>query len=113
MRKNAQQNDSAQNPSVSYEENRGNNQNTFPNGAKVAIDYTKGQINISQVLADFRSTILAINAPEDVRDEVSVYLGLVEKESLKENPSKEIIIGNLFIFPLTYKNFFYIMCYAS
>ena len=46
--------------------------NTFPNGTKVAIDYSKGQINISQVLTDFRSTILAINAPDDVRDEVNV-----------------------------------------
>lgn len=71
------------------------NQNTFPNGTKVAVDYTKGQINISQVLTDFRSTILAINAPDDVKDEVSVYLGLVEKESKKENPSREIIITNL------------------
>ena len=72
-----------------------NNQNTFPNGTKVAIDYTKGQINISQVLTDFRSTIVAINAPEDVKDEVNLYLGLVEKESKKENPSKEIILANL------------------
>ena len=69
--------------------------NTFPNGTKVAIDYTKGQINISQVLTDFRSTIVAINAPDDVKEEVSVYLSLVEKESHKENPSREIIIGNL------------------
>ena len=71
------------------------NQNTFPNGTKVAIDYTKGQINISQVLTDFRSTIVAINAPDDVRDEVNLYLSLVEKESLKENPSREIIVSNL------------------
>ncbi len=69
--------------------------NTFPNGAKVAIDYTKGQINISQVLMDFRNTILAINAPDDVRQEVSIYLDLVDKEAHKENPSKEIIIANL------------------
>lgn len=69
--------------------------NTFPNGAKVAIDYSKGQINISQVLTDFRSTILAINAPDNVKEEVSVYLNLVEKESQKENPSREIILGNL------------------
>ncbi len=70
-------------------------QDTFPNGAKVSIDYTRGQINISQVLMDFRNTILAINAPDDVREEVSVYLNLVEKESLKENPSKDIIVANL------------------
>ena len=72
------------NPQIS--DNKENQtQNTFPNGTKVAIDYTKGQINISQVLADFRSTIIAINAPDDVADEVSQYLNLVEKESLKEN----------------------------
>lgn len=82
------------NPQIS--DNKENQtQNTFPNGTKVAIDYTKGQINISQVLADFRSTIIAINAPDDVADEVSQYLNLVEKESLKENPSKEIVVSNL------------------
>lgn len=75
--------------------NKQEQNDTFPNGAKVAIDYSKGQINISQVLADFRSTIIAINAPDDVRDEVSLYLNLVEKESLKESPSKEIILSNL------------------
>ena len=71
------------------------NHNTFPNGTKVAIDYSKGQINISQVLTDFRSTIVAINAPDDVKEEVSIYLNLVEKESYKENPSKDIIVSNL------------------
>jgi len=70
-------------------------QDTFPNGTKVAIDYSRGQINISQVLTDFRSTILAINAPDDVRDEVYLYLNLVEKESKKESPSKDIILSNL------------------
>ena len=69
--------------------------NTFPNGEKVSIDYTKGQINISQVVSDFKNTIVAINAPEDVSDEVNLYLTLVEKESLKENPSREIILSNL------------------
>ena len=72
-----------------------NNQNTFPNGNKVSIDYTKGQINISQVVNDFKNTIVAINAPKDVADEVYLYLGLVERESLKEVPSKEIILSNL------------------
>ena len=86
---------SGNNAQSSVDNNQQNQNNTFPNGTKVAIDYTKGQINISQVLTDFRSTILAINAPDDVRDEVYTYLNLVEKESLKENPSREIIIGNL------------------
>ncbi len=76
-------------------QNKNNNSNTFPNGTKVAIDYTKGQINISQVVTDFKSTIIAINAPENVSEEVNLYLGLVEKESLKDNPSKDIILSNL------------------
>lgn len=80
---------------VSNNDNQNKNQNTFPNGTKVAIDYTKGQINISQVLTDFRSTILAINAPQDVSEEVNTYLNLVDKESKKENPSREIILANL------------------
>jgi len=91
-RKNADSSSSAQSPISSNEQK---NQDTFPNGQKVAIDYTKGQINISQVLTDFRSTILAINAPDDVRDEVNIYLNLVEKESKKETPSREIIVANL------------------
>lgn len=86
-------NSSAQN--ATQNQAQGQNSNTFPNGTKVAIDYSKGQINISQVLTDFRSTIIAINAPEDVKDEVSMYLNLVDKESKKENPSKEIIVANL------------------
>ncbi len=85
----------AENPDTSVVSEESKKQNTFPNGAKVAIDYTKGQINISQVLMDFRNTILAINAPDDVRQEVSDYLNLVEKESHKENPSRDIIIANL------------------
>ena len=85
-----------QQPSNAHVSSENNQQsNTFPNGTKVAIDYNKGQINISQVLTDFRSTIVAINAPEDVKEEVGLYLGLVEKESLKENPSRDIILGNL------------------
>ncbi len=67
----------------------------FPNGAKVAIDYSKNKINISQVLTDFRSTVLAINAPKDISDEVFAYLTLVEKESLKQKPSREIVLSNL------------------
>ena len=90
-RKASDKNSAAQNS----KDNQPQHQDSFPNGTKVAIDYTKGQINISQVLTDFRSTIVAINAPSDIQDEVSIYLNLVEKESHKENPSRDIIISNL------------------
>ena len=91
-RKNADSNSPAKN---TLDEESSNNQNTFPNGTKVSIDYTKGQINISQVLTDFRNTIIAINAPQEVSEEVNLYLSLVEKESKKETPSREIIVANL------------------
>ena len=70
-------------------------QRRFPNGNKVAIDYTKNRVNISQVLQDFRSTIAAINSPEEVVEEVESYLNLVGKETLKADPSKEIVLSNL------------------
>lgn len=79
---------------VSYE-NGSNGNRHFPNGAKVAIDYTKNTINISQIVTDFKSTILAINAPDDISQEVGSYLSLVEKESQKANPSRDIIVSNL------------------
>ena len=44
---------------------------------------------------DFRNTIAAINTPDDIKEEVDVYLGLVEKEANKQTPSREIILGNL------------------
>lgn len=68
---------------------------TFPNGTKTSIDYTKGQINISQVITDFKNTIIAISAPNEVKDEVYLYLNLVDRESKKENPSRDIILANL------------------
>lgn len=67
----------------------------FPNGTKVAIDYSKNKINISQVITDFRSTVLAINAPKEISDEVNAYLSLVEKESFKTSPSRDIVVSNL------------------
>ncbi len=70
-------------------------QRQFPNGNKVQIDYTKNKVNIAQVIEDFKSTIAAINAPEDISSEVNSYLGLVERESKKQNPSRDIILSNL------------------
>ena len=61
-----------------------NDNRKFPNGNDVAIDYTKNQINIAQVLQDFRSTISAINSPDVVKEEVELYLQLVSKETKKE-----------------------------
>lgn len=78
---------------LSLDENRG--ERRFPNGSKVQVDYTQNKINIAQILEDFKSTIAAINAPKEVSDEVNLYLGLVEGESKKEAPSRDIILSNL------------------
>ena len=67
----------------------------FPNGQKTAIDYTKKQIHIEQVLTDFRNTANAIGTPDDIKSEVEAYLTLVQKQADKENPNTQIIQANL------------------
>lgn len=67
----------------------------FPNGEKSAIDYTKKQINIAQVLSDFRNTANAIGAPSEIRGEVEAYLNLIQNQASKENPNTQIIQANL------------------
>ncbi len=69
--------------------------NVFPNGEKVAIDYSKKQIGINQVLSDFRNTANAIGAPDDVKNEVFAYLSLIENQAQKNNPNANIIQANL------------------
>lgn len=58
-------------------------------------DYTKNSVNIAQVMGDFKNTITAINAPQEVKKEVDEYLNLVEREVQKEEPSRHIILSNL------------------
>ncbi len=77
------------------EQNRQSSNSYFPNGEKVAIDYTKKQIGIEQILSDFRNTANAIGTPEDIKKEVSSYLSLVESQAQKTNPNREIIQSNL------------------
>ena len=38
----------------------------FPNGQKSAIDYSKSQVNIAQILTDFKNTALAIGSPPNI-----------------------------------------------
>lgn len=67
----------------------------FPNGNAVAIDYAKNKINISQILTDFRSTISAIATPPKIMEEIEGYLKIIDTESAKETPNKDIIRTNL------------------
>ncbi len=93
IKKSENENEEKKKPNLTPDENDSNKR--FPNGNKVAIDYTKNQINIAQVIQDFKSTIAAINSPKDVKEEVELYLDMVTKETKKEAPSKEIVLSNL------------------
>ena len=88
---------SSQNAENTSQQNKqqAKNGSYFPNGEKVAIDYTKRQIGIDQVLIDFRNTTNAIGAPDEIKAEVSSYLSLIENQSKKENPNSQIIQSNL------------------
>ena len=67
----------------------------YPNGQPTAIDYSRSTVNVAQIITDFKNTTAAIGAPEDIKTEVETYLGLIEGESLKENPNGKIIQTNL------------------
>lgn len=69
--------------------------NEFPNGQKVTIDYSKPTVNIAQIITDFKNTTSAIGASDEVTNEVQSYLKLIETQSEKANPNKQIIQSNL------------------
>jgi len=53
------------------------------------------QINIAQILKDFKNTALAIGTPEDLSEEVDGYLALIEKQVKKDNPNTKLVKSNL------------------
>lgn len=53
------------------------------------------EINIAQILKDFKNTAIAIGTPEDLSQEVNGYIELIEKQVLKDNPNVKIIKSNL------------------
>ncbi len=67
----------------------------FPNGEKVAIDYSRKRIGIDQILSDFKNTTNAIGAPDNIKQEVASYLGLIETQARKDNPNAQIVQANL------------------
>lgn len=64
-------------------------------GNKQTVDYLNGKVNISKIVVDFKNTLKAIGASQEVNEEVETYLKLVELQSVKENPSEKIIKSNL------------------
>ncbi len=62
---------------------------------KSSMDYSSGRVNISQIIADFRNTLIAVAAPKDIEQEVANYLELAEAQSQKQKPSEIIIKSDL------------------
>ncbi len=52
-------------------------------------------INIAQVLKDFRNTALAIGTPPELQAEVDGYLNLINSQVTKDNPNTKLIKSNL------------------
>lgn len=93
--KNSEQTDSAQNEEEQRRQKPDlSRRHSFPNGEKTTIDYSKSKINVAQIITDFNNTAAAIGAPQEISAEVDIYLNLIQKESEKSSPSKEIILGN-------------------
>ena len=53
------------------------------------------KINIAQVIGDFKNTAHAIGTPEDIFEEVDMYLSLVEKQTKKDNANVKTVQTNL------------------
>ncbi|MCM1010120.1 MAG: hypothetical protein NC390_04475 [Fusobacterium sp.] len=52
-------------------------------------------INIAQVLKDFRNTALAIGTPPELQEEVDGYINLINSQVTKDNPNTKLIKSNL------------------
>ena len=52
-------------------------------------------INIAQILKDFKNTAVAIGTPSDLNEEVEGYLSLIETQVKKDNPNVKLIKSNL------------------
>ena len=53
------------------------------------------KINIAQVIGDFKNTAKAIGTPEDIYEEVDMYLTIVEKQTKKDNANVKSVQSNL------------------
>ena len=58
-------------------------------------DFINSQINIAQILKDFKNTAIAIGTPESISEEVDGYISLIEKQVIKDNPNVKLIKSNL------------------
>ena len=67
----------------------------YPNEVATALAQRNPNINIAQILKDFKNTAIAIGTPDELKEEVSGYLALIEKQVTKEAPNSKLIKSNL------------------
>ncbi len=67
----------------------------YPNEVATALAQRNPNINIAQILKDFKNTAIAIGTPDDLKEEVGGYLALIEKQITKETPNSKLIKSNL------------------
>ena len=67
----------------------------YPNEVATALAQRNPNINIAQILKDFKNTAIAIGTPDDLKEEVNGYLSLIEKQITKETPNSKLIKSNL------------------
>ena len=64
---------------------------TYPNEVATALAQRNPNINIAQILKDFKNTAIAIGTPDDLKEEVYGYIELIEKQVVKEKPNSKLI----------------------
>lgn len=89
-----------ENRALQQSEHRTQNRDTFqrqqfPNGQQATIDYSKSQVNIAQIITDFKNTSIAIGTPDDISERVNQYLLFAEMQSNEAVPDKEFIKNSL------------------
>ena len=65
------------------------------NNEKSAPVNLNAEINIAQILKDFKNTAVAIGTPNNISEEVDGYLSLIDKQVQKDNPNVKLIKSNL------------------
>ena len=68
---------------------------TYPNEVANALAQRNPNINIAQILKDFKNTAIAIGTPDDLKEEVNGYIELIEKQITKDTPNVRLIKSNL------------------
>lgn len=63
--------------------------------ASATLNAAQTDINIAQILKDFKNTAIAIGTPQELFDEVNGYIGLIEAQVKKQNPNVRLIKSNL------------------